>query len=343
MNDGEISPGFDFSGLNVFWKIIEKLEKDEHPPETEWEEMFESPGYRTLLNEGFSTGFFRENFTLAFMPSMAEKLKNILESENDIWYLPHYARVKEMRGEIEKHIDSLDHSGITRSAIAAAKSYLPVHSSSTEMKVPAVSFVVFKYDARGGQDPVVIDALASMDWGDLSLFLGHEFHHYLRNSLPFAVNFLNSDTIETCLVNQLISAESEGIADLINREQECSSEAWKLTQERYEHLLALAPDSIMYLDKWLVENYLYFPKSDGEKCDALSAHITDSGHQMGYYMAKAILRHFPREKLVATVGRPFAFFNLYQKSAEVEGLPAFSSRSLEILHHLEARYAVRVD
>lgn len=341
MENEEYPPFFDFSGLNFFWKIITKLEAGEYPNPTEWDDLFSSPGYRTLLKNEFSTEFFKEKYVQAFMPSMNKSLEKALETGTDTWYLPHYVRVRKMKDEIMKYLGSLDTTLISKSAVSAARSFLPVPSQQLRTKIPGVAFVVFKYDARGGHDPIVMDALASMEWGDLSLFLGHEFHHYFRNSLPYAMNFLNSRTIEECLVNIMISVESEGIADIINREQECSSEGWKQIQKRYKGLLEQVPDNIRYLDEWIVKNHPHFPESSADRCDALSTLVTDSGHQMGYYMSKAILRRFSKETLTATVGRPFAFFLLYQKAADEEGLPNFSEKSRNILQSLEFRYSVK--
>lgn len=337
MNREGTSPGFDLSGLNAFWKIMGKLEKDELPGDAEWEAMFATPGYRLLLTQGFSAQFFREKFIQAFMPSMAEKMGGELES--DRWYLLHYLRIREKRNAIKRHLDSLDYAGITESALSAASSFLPESDDTRYAGLPKVAIVVFKYDARGGHDPIVMDALASMEWGDLTLFLGHELHHYLRNSLPNALNFMADDSLEACLMNRMISIESEGIADLINRDQQCSSEGWTKIQERYRGLLELVPDSIRFLDQWIIRNFRDFSTPCGNTSDELSSRITDSGHQMGYYMAKAILRHFPRENLIATVGSPFDFFKLYHESADAEGLPCFSEKSLEILQHLGEKHS----
>ena len=341
MNEKDFLTSLDFSGINVFWKIMGKLEREEYPTEAEWKELFATPGYRTLLKQEFSPEFFKEKFILAFMPSKGDDRENTTKTERDTLYLPHYVRVRNSRELIVKFLNSLDSSQLLKKAVQAAFSLLPHNSGFNKASVPKVAFVIFKNDARGGCDPIVMDALASMEWGDLSLFLGHEFHHYFRNKLPFALNFLTSDTIEACLINTIISIETEGIADLINMDQLSPVEAWIQRQNRYKLLLDLVPNSIRYLDEWVVHNFSRFSNVDQEECNALSTEISDSGHQMGYFMAKAIMRHFFKKRLIATVGKPFAFFNLYQDAANRDrDLPLLSETFQKILLNLEKKYMI---
>ena len=94
----------------------------------------------------------------------------------------------------------------------------------------------------------------------------------------------------------------------------------------------------------MIHNYFRFPEIEEEKCKALYTHITDSGHQVGYYMAKAILRHFSKENLIAAVGKPFSFLRLYQEAAEKEdGSIVFSEKVQKILSHLESKYTSKTD
>ena len=336
MKEEDTSTSLDFSGINVFWKIMGKLEIEEYPTEVEWKELFATPGYRNLIKQGFSPEFFKEKFILAFVPSKADDRENTIKSGKDTLYIPHYVRVQGRKELIVEFLNSLDSSQLLKKAIQSAHSLLPSNSSSKNTKPPKVAFVIFKNDARGGYDPIVMDALASMEWGDPSLFLGHEFHHYFRNKLPFALNFLTSDTIEVCLINTIISIETEGIADLINIDQQSPVEAWIQRQNRYKRLLELVPNSIRYLDEWVIHNFSRFSMIDREECNALSTEISDSGHQMGYYMAKTIIRHYSKERLIATAGRPFAFLNLYRDAADKDvDLPVLSETTQKILLNLD--------
>ncbi len=331
---------FNLEGIDYFWKILEKLESNKTPTEEERDNLFATTGYKALLMHEFSKDFFKDNFRKAFMPSMSTELKAALEYRPDRPYLEHYIRVLKLKDLISKHLEIMDYIRVSEKAIEAARQYLPSIAMSTIVEVPSVTFIIFMNDARGGYGPVILDALASMEWGDISLFLGHEFHHFYRNRLPFALNFIESDSVEGSLVNVLISVESEGVADLINMNQRDTSEPWIQKKERYERQVKLVPDSIRFLDEWIIRNSQSLSEVDREECEAIASNITDSGHQMGYYMAKAILEHFPLSKLVETVGNPFAFVKLYQDAAtRTPGLPCLSGQSLDILLNLEPKYS----
>lgn len=328
----------DLSGVNLFWEVMEKLENDVEPAETEWNRLFATPGYATLIAHEFSGDFFKEKFRLAFMPSKSTELEAALESDSDRSYLEHFVSVPKMKDAINKHLRGLKFSGIFDKAINAAHSFLPPSPEVGFIKPPMVAFAFFKFDARG-YDPIVMDPLASMEFGDLSLFLGHEFHHYYRNKLPYALNFLNNNSAEACLMNMLISIESEGIADLINRDQHYSNIEGVLLKKRYDDLVKLAPHSIRYLDDWICLNGSSSSVRKGE-CEALRAKITNSGHELGYYMAKSILRHFTVTELVEAVGNPFSFFKLYGSAANnSEDCPNLSSQSWNVLRELESKYS----
>jgi len=67
--------GMDFSGMKVFWEIMECLEKDIMPSEDKWDELFNTPGYITGNEHEFSHDYFIKFYTLAYMPSKKNALK----------------------------------------------------------------------------------------------------------------------------------------------------------------------------------------------------------------------------------------------------------------------------
>lgn len=333
---------FDLEGVNHFLKILDKLELNKTPTEEEWNDLFATRGYEALITHEFSRDFFIDNFRRAFMPSMSSELKDALENDSNRVYLEHYMRVSKLRDPIVKHLETMDYTLVSKTALDAAREFLPSIAMSRVIETPTVAFVIFMNDARGGYGPVIMDALSSMEWGDISLFLGHELHHFYRNRLPFALNFIESDSVESCLVNILVSIESEGVADLINMDQQDRSRSWHQRKEKYDHLVELVPDSIRFLDSWIIQNSRSLSEINESECRKISTKITNSGHQMGYYMAKAITNRFTTDRLIATVGKPFAFIRLYQNAVDEEGsLPGLSPKSWEVLLNLEEKYSIK--
>ena len=68
---------------------------------------FFNPGLRTILVREFSTEFFKEKFSLAFIPSKAEERRSAIKSQKDTLYLTHFIRIKNMKSVIVRQLESL--------------------------------------------------------------------------------------------------------------------------------------------------------------------------------------------------------------------------------------------
>ena len=71
----------DFSGVEKFLELTALLEKDQQPTQQQWDDMFDTPGYRILILREFNKNFLIERIKLAFMPSKKKAL-SILEKVN---------------------------------------------------------------------------------------------------------------------------------------------------------------------------------------------------------------------------------------------------------------------
>ena len=96
-------PAADFSGVEKLLELTAVLERDQEPTQDQWDALFATPGYAVLLQREFQKDFFVERFKLAFMPSRAEALKEQMKKDTGFraQFLPHYLRVKTMRGPTE--------------------------------------------------------------------------------------------------------------------------------------------------------------------------------------------------------------------------------------------------
>ena len=86
----------DFSGVEKFLELTALLEKDQEPTQEQWDDMFDTPGYKILILREFNKNFLMERIKLAFMPSKKEALKAKLKEEKGFWaqFLPHFVRAK---------------------------------------------------------------------------------------------------------------------------------------------------------------------------------------------------------------------------------------------------------
>ncbi len=322
-------PAADFSGLEKFLELTSILEKDQEPAPEQWDTLFATPGYAVLLQEEFRKDFFAERFRLAFMPSRADALEEQIKKETGFRarFLPHYLRVKKMRGAIERWVAEQRPAELYAEALEKARSLLPEGAISGW---PAVSFVIFAPDARG-YDPVVLDVLYCMDKGGLLVNLvGHEFHHYYRNRLVD----LNQDQSTLWVINQI---HAEGIADLIDKaEWTRRPEADLGPNERdFVKLYRESPSVLRTMDE-ILARMSEMKTGRGELGFELRRAVPQSGHPTGLYMAMLVLEELGKSALLGAADDPFAFFRLYQEAAAKRGgdTPRFSDKALAFLDSL---------
>lgn len=325
-------PAADFSGVEKFLELTAILERDQEPTQDQWDALFATPGYVVLLQREFQKDFFVERFKLAFMPSRAEALKEQMKKDTGFraQFLPHYQRVKAMRGPIKQWTAEQRPAELYAEAVEKVRALLPEGAVSGW---PAVSFVIFAPDSRG-YDPVVLDVLSCMDKGGrLADLVGHEFHHYYRNLLVD----LNQDQSALWIINQI---HSEGIADLIDKaEWTRKPEADLAPNEReFVKLYRESPSVLRTMDD-LLARMSEKKTGRGELGNELRRAVPQVGHPTGLFMATLILEELGKAALVGAAAEPFAFFRLYQEAALKRGgdAPRFSDKAMAFLDRLKPR------
>jgi hypothetical protein len=319
----------DLTGLEKFLELTAILEKDQEPAQELWDAMYATPGYAVLLQREFQRDYLSERFRLAFMPSRAAALQDLMKKETGLRakILPHYVRAKAMRGAIERWAAEQRPAELYMQAIEKARALLPVGAVSGR---PAVSFVIFAPDSRG-YDPVVLDALYCMDKGGrLVDLVGHEFHHYYRNRLVD----LNQDQATLWTINQI---QGEGIADLIDKAEWIREPAAEPTPDAKDFVVLYrkSPSVIRTMDG-LLARMGELKTGRGTLGNELRQAVPQSGHPTGLYMAMVILEELGKTSLVGVADDPFAFFRLYQEAAmKRDGdTPRFSDQALAFLDKL---------
>ena len=321
----------DFSGLDRFLELTAVLEKDKEPAKEQWDALFATPGYAVLLRNEFQKDYFVERFRLAFMPSRAEALKEQMKKDTGLRakILPHYVRVKAVRGAIERWRAEQRPDEVYAEAARKAGSLLPEGAVSG---LPDISFVIFAPDSRG-YDPVVLDVLYCMDKGGaLADLVGHEFHHYYRNRFVD----LTQDQTTLGFLNQI---HAEGIADLIDKASWIRKPEAGLTPDEaaFVKLYRDTPAVFRIIDDLLI-------RMSGMRTgrwslgNDLRKAVPQSGHPTGLFMAMLIDEEVGREALVGVAVDPFGFFRLYQQAAVKRGgeTPRFSDKALAFLDRLAA-------
>jgi hypothetical protein len=326
--------GFDLSGWTSFLDIADALSAGEEVDADRWDALFATPGYAALVRSEFQPEALKDRFELAFSPSRDHERRQLLAGAPSYRraVVEHAVDVRRRRAEIEAFLTGALTDELGSRAVALAHAWLPAGAPRRQV-VAAVA--VFEPDARGS-DPVVIDPVAAERMGaDLVLLLAHEFHHHFRNDLlefdRGAVPPGDADLV--WILDQL---QAEGTADQIDkrpwieaagRGEEIPSRALAFVKE-----VEASPAVIHMLDMGLAR--LIDPGADAAAIPRdMRRQLPASGHPTGFFMADAILHCLGREALLAEIGDPFRFVELYQEAAlRSDGaIPALSRPALAAL------------
>lgn len=326
---------FDFSGITKFWEIADILEHNQQPSEQKWNELFNTPGYRVLLRREFSRNFFKDNFSLVFMPSKRSALNKALRSGRNRTYLQHYIKVRDNRVRIDEQERKIKYSNYSQTAINRTLKFLPQNHVN---QLPPVSFIIFESNGRGSS-PIVVDLAATIEWNIVG-FLAHEFHHWYRNrELKYRTYGVAPE--DAAIINTLSRIEAEGIADQVDKIKwftEASNSVSRYART-FINDVGKTPYVIQKMD-----NYLTAIAQDQNKKFTYSRKfqnlLPELGHTTGYFMSSLILQEFSRNDLVKCVGNPFRFIKLYDKAAKMTSgnYPGFSDKALKIINELERKY-----
>ena len=326
---------FEFSGIDQFWRIIAKFEKNQEPSSSDWDKLFSTPGYKVLTSGEFTQKFFKDNFRLVFKPSEGTKLNDALNNKRNIHHLTHYIKVRENKEKIKAQYKRLKINRKYRTALDRTVEYLPQRRVS---EFPPVSFVIFESNGRGSS-PIVVDLAASIEW-DFMSFLSHEYHHWYRNR-QLQIDLRKVTAEDRDIVDAFSLIEAEGIADMVDKMDWYTKPSSAVSDyaRKFLQVVQSTPHIISQIDLTFQQiaknpnNKIYL----GRKILNI---LPQRGHTTGYFMARQILEHFSKKELTKCVGNPFKFVLLYNDAIEKSGgkYPGFSDDTIEIINDMENKY-----
>jgi hypothetical protein len=330
------SPGnFDFSAIDRLWKIVSVLENDREPSEEDWDALVRTPGYAALIahERGYGLDFLKRNLRFVFKPSLAGDLEKAPRSSG----LRHFLDLKAKKTALLEFQAKIHNPKVWAEALGLLKAWLP-EKSVESLNAPAVTFVVFSKDARGGYGPLIFDLLYAFEQGDdfKSLF-AHEAFHYYRRELS-AYDEGNVRLAHERILLALNWIQDEGLADQIDKPGsifEGGPRADSDYAREYRKNMADSPRILGTIDRLLCR--LEESPADAYRIGSeMRAAVPQSGHPTGYYMTRAILENGGKAELVRTYNNPFAFFYLYNAAAlRKPDLPRLSNGAVAVLRKLE--------
>ncbi len=284
-------PILNFPGITQFWKIVSILKSNQQPNSSDWDNLFNTPGYKVLIIGEFSKQFFIDEFTLVFMPSKKDELQKTLASGRDLAHLNHFIKIRDNKPLMDEQLRKLQRHNYSADAVKRTLEFLPQSSVS---EYPPVSFVFFENNGRGSS-PIVVDLAASIEW-DFMSFLSHEFHHWYRNrELQYAVSKVSWE--DAYLVDAFSKIEAEGIADMVDKRDwfTKSSNAVSDYARQYIYDVSRTAAVINRIDK-LLSQLNSNPNSARQIGMQISQTLPERGHSTGYYMASLILQNIGKER-----------------------------------------------
>jgi hypothetical protein len=356
-----VNPGFNFEGIEAFWKVADILAADKEPTEAQWNEFFEAPGYKALTRREFRRTYFQTALRVVFMPSERDSKEPFLAEYKRRggflgWYTPlvveGFEKANQDREWMTSRVEELKTYPYLEKAAELALEYLPEDKADT---YPEVDFIVFN-DSRGysplilgltGKDdlePAVLECLKSQGHDRHLPFLlemAHESFHMYRGERQ-EIEFPEEDHPDHPLIWILDQIENEGIGDLINRKtlywgDGCLAGTERATRLREEQ--RVQPATLRIMDA-IFSEMADDPQLAGGLGGQLRSFIPQSGHPTGFYMANIIEEELGPEALKKVVRNPFRFFDVYNAAAKKSGnAPVFSPKSLAFIHALEQKYA----
>ena len=336
----DINPGFDFTGIDQFLNIADKLQKDQEPTPKEWDDMFKTQGYNIIRLNEISAFFFERSFRYVFMPSMSDSLTWLMEKSNTIKkrLLRHYIEVRDRYPEVKAQTNLLKKSPIAQNAAMNALSFLPMDELTD---YPPVSFLIFDDGVRNL--PIIcIDVLHSKKMGDeLPKMLAREYFMRMRGTL---MQFDPSDVRaeDQPLIRSLENMLSGGTADYIYKREVLLKQPYdSLSQmdQVYMDMYNSAPEVIGTMNKFLelmMDDQSHYAGYTSQFKKALPM----DGNPIGFYMVEVIDKVAGKGSLIRQIANPFAFLTIYNSAAKLRPgeYPVFSDNSLSVTKILEGKY-----
>jgi hypothetical protein len=357
------NPGFDFSGIEEFWKVVDILKGDNEPSEEQWQAMFETPGYAELIRREFKPDYFKKTMRAVYRPLRKSQAEELIQEDKQkggffAWYTPlvieGFRNAGRDREWIQARVKELKSYPYLKKAADEALRFLPEEQAED---YPAVAFIIFN-DSRGYTpliiglsekeelSPAELECLQRQGYDKhwpFVLHLAHEaFHLYRDKKQEF--NFPERNSPDYPIVWILDQIESEGIGDLINREPLYAGDGCFVETnraKRYRKEQEAQPSIIRIMDAILKEMAADSSLS-GQLGRQLQNFIPQSGHPTGFFMARVIVSQSGEEALVKIVRNPFKFFYLYNEAAiKDKQAPALSDQAIDFIKTLESKYAIK--
>lgn len=331
---------FDLRSVDAFFGMAEKIEAGGVIPPTEWDSLFNTPGY-VIVTEHFGKQMLKRCMILAFDPQQTAARDSLLGAKDakDLEVLAafvvnNYIDMKASWGELKNYRATYDFEGIEKQAIEILQTFLG-NPTNLQVHFPNLTFLCFDANARSLNKGIAMDLNRAykMTTNEIAATLAHEMFHEYR------ANLLDDDFIRSSpAIRALAVVQNEGMADLVDKHSYSDAVSDPMIpREVFEHYMstyANTPDMLRRLDSITV-CYLDGKIDRAEFSRATKAFFAYDGHPNGYYMASIIQQSGLHAELVRDAANPVAFARLYNQAAKSRGNKGEYIFSPEFMRHIE--------
>ena len=337
-----IQSKFDITGLSQFWKIQDYLKTGNEPEKQEWEKLFATKGYESLMKTyGRSIEKMKKEWRYAFMPKYAGKRDSLLKSKQRAKV---YQNLLENRTYYQNLVNSLidNENSILQEVTKLCKEWLP---DDFEVRIPSIYLLAFGENNGFAYDNhILIDLTVIENLNRFKLTMAHELHHHVLQEFqcPDIDLMYEQEGQFAWLLQQL---PREGIADQINRKGFLTDPLDSLPSyaKSFRTHYAKSNEMIVEFDS----TFIGFLKNDPDTLKTYNWYriLVRGGHPAGYHMANLIKEVLGEDLLKNDVNRNgFKFFYLYNEAVKKSGkdLVVLSDTTIDYFKKMEKKYCAKI-
>ncbi|ANQ49926.1 hypothetical protein MY04_2557 [Flammeovirga sp. MY04] len=335
----------DFTTVDSFFIVKEKLQKEELPSEEEWDQLFNSTGYKVAGRDQSREGYIKLIKLAYYPPSQSEKdsilqftLKEDLSNMQDYFLkitVENFIKVGEMEKELLTYREQYDFDQKIDAAKEKLKDFL-IDPTDSLITVPSISAAIFEPEAYAYPSGIVIDLNKSFQDSDEELigFFSHELYHMYRSKFGNK-EYANHNGF-TRAIEKL---HNEGVADLIDKQDTVFDS--KLYPKQFTDIYGEAFNSTSQtLEQFdvLTCKFVKGEISEEEYNSTTQNMFVFGGHPNGFSMTRSIVKNGQKEALVTNFANSLVFIRLYNEAAKVQGKYVFSDELMTYVDQLEDQF-----
>jgi len=335
-------PEFNINSASKALEIAEKIQNNQTIDDNDWENLFDSDGYKNYLiyNDSLrKKQLIKEAMLTVFNDNKKAKLDSLLLSPVELGpsyfklsMLNNFYDIKSNFQDYKAFLKNFNSQKVIKEADSLARMYIPKSDWATLPKLYPVYMVSVDQDGKVMEGSIIIDLNLTYQLSNEGVvkFIAHEFHHNYRQ--------LKAKKYKHPLMLQINKIHQEGVADVIDKDKPPLESLLSLPKslvDMYNTDYLKAPKNLKKLDSL---SRLYSTKkiNESELSEQLNNIVRFGGHTMGIYMSFLINENIGKKPLIETYNKPVEFFEIYNKVAkDIEVAYVFSEEFLNTINELK--------